>query len=61
MNLSSPANATIADAQGVGTITNDDPATPSITINDVMVTEGNSGTAHRLASPSTSRPPAPRR
>jgi ribosomal protein L35AE/L33A len=42
VNLTSPTNATIADAQGVGTITDDDPV--SITINDVSVTEGNSGT-----------------
>jgi glucose/arabinose dehydrogenase len=43
LNLTSPTNATIADNQGVGTITNDD-AQPTISINDVTVTEGNSGT-----------------
>jgi hypothetical protein len=43
VNLSSPSNATIADGQGVGTINNDD-VLPSISINDVSVTEGNSGT-----------------
>lgn len=42
VNLSSPVNATIADAQGVGTITDDDAA--SISINDVTVTEGDAGT-----------------
>ena len=42
VNLSGPTNATIADAQGVGTITNDD--SPSLSINDVAVAEGNSGT-----------------
>jgi Calx-beta domain len=48
VNLSNPTNATIADGQGVGTITNDDspPAgtQPSLSTNDVTVTEGNSGT-----------------
>jgi|GEM_PF-1315005 len=43
VNLSSPSNATIADGQGTGTITDDDGA-PTVSINDVTVTEGNSGT-----------------
>jgi hypothetical protein len=43
VNLSSPVNASIADAQGVVTITDDD-AMPSITIADRTVTEGNAGT-----------------
>lgn len=43
VNLSSPLNATIADNQGAGTILNDD-AAPSLTINDVSVSEGNTGT-----------------
>jgi hypothetical protein len=43
MNLSNPTNATIADTQGVGTITNDDPL-PTISIDDVTATEGNAGT-----------------
>ena len=42
LNLSSPSNATISESQGVGTITDDD-ATPTLSINDVAVTEGNSG------------------
>jgi large repetitive protein len=41
VNLTSPSNAFIADGQGVGTILNDD---NSLTINDVTLTEGNSGT-----------------
>ena len=45
VNLSNPTNATIADAQGVGTIINDD-AGPGLSINDVTVTEGNSGTTN---------------
>lgn len=46
VNLSAPASATVVDAQGQGTITNDDaaPPIPAITINDVSVTEGDSGT-----------------
>ena len=47
VNLSNPTNASIADAQGQGTITNDD-AVPSLTINDVTVTEGNSGTTNAV-------------
>ena len=43
INLSSPINATIADNQAVGTILNDD-APPSLSINDVSIAEGNSGT-----------------
>ena len=45
VNLSGATNATIADTQGLGTIVNDDTA-PSLTINDVSLTEGNSGTAN---------------
>ena len=43
VNLSSPSGAIIADAQGTGTIVNDD-VVPTLSINDVSVTEGNSGT-----------------
>ncbi|HBL61393.1 MAG TPA: calcium-binding protein, partial [Cyanobacteria bacterium UBA8803] len=47
LNLTNPTNATIADAQGGGTITNDDTSTtPTFSINDVTVTEGNSGTSN---------------
>ena len=45
VNLSAPGNATILDGQGLGTITNDD-AVPSLSIGDVTVTEGNSGTVN---------------
>ena len=38
VNLTVPVNVTIADNQGVGTVTDDDPL-PSITINDVSLTE----------------------
>ena len=43
VNLTVPSNAVITDAQGVGTITNDDSA-PTLAINDVSLVEGNSGT-----------------
>ena len=42
VNLSGETNATVNDGQGVGTITDDDGA-PSLSINDVTVTEGNAG------------------
>ncbi len=44
VDLSLPSNATIADVQGVGTISNDDGVT--ISIDDVSVTEGNAGTVN---------------
>ena len=45
VNLTVPVNVTIADNQGVGTITDDDPL-PSLTINDVSLVEGNAGTSN---------------
>ncbi len=45
VNLSAPANASIADGQGLGTI-NDDDAAPTLSVNDTSVTEGNSGTVN---------------
>ena len=41
LNLSSATGAIISDAQGLGTITNDDTAT--VSIDDVTVSEGNAG------------------
>jgi hypothetical protein len=43
VHLSGPSGATIADADGTGTITNDDSA-PSFAIDDVTHNEGNAGT-----------------
>ena len=41
LNASSPTNATIADAQGIGTINDDDTVTPDLTINNpAAVAEG---------------------
>jgi predicted extracellular nuclease len=45
-NVSNVSGATVADGQALGTIVNDDSATlPTLSINDVSVTEGNGGTA----------------
>jgi len=48
LNLSNPSNATIAKAQGLGTIIDNDsaPALPQLSIKDVTVTEGDSGTTN---------------
>jgi Calx-beta domain/Lamin Tail Domain/WD40-like Beta Propeller Repeat len=42
VNVTNVTGATVIDGQGLGTIQNDD--TPSLTINDVTLNEGNSGT-----------------
>jgi ribosomal protein L35AE/L33A len=47
VNLSNASNAAIATAQGVGTIRNDD-ARPSLSIGDLAMTEGNSGTVNAV-------------
>ena len=44
--LSSPTNATLADDTGLGTIVNDDGASPTLTVGDVTVTEGDAGTVN---------------
>jgi hypothetical protein len=43
VNLSAPVNATLTDNQATGTILNDD-SDPALSIDDVEITEGNSGT-----------------
>jgi Ca2+-binding RTX toxin-like protein len=43
VNLENPSNVTIADGQGQGTITDDDPL-PTVSIGNVTVTEGDTGT-----------------
>ena len=45
LNLSVPSNATIADGAGVGTITDDD-ALPALAVNDVTISEVDSGSAN---------------
>ena len=48
VNLSNAVSATIADAQGVGTILNDDQPLQDISIADVSVAEGAAGTTTRV-------------
>ena len=50
VNLSNAVDATIGDNQGIATIVNDDAQPPpsSLTISDVTVTEGNSGTINAV-------------
>ena len=47
VNVTNVTGAVVVDGQGIGTITNDDPL-PSLSINDVTVTEGNSGTVNAV-------------
>ncbi|MBM6595592.1 Calx-beta domain-containing protein [Microvirga pudoricolor] len=56
LNLSSPTKATLADAQGVATIVNDDTAAPAgtLSVSNVSVTEGQSGTKDALFTVSLS-------
>src|SRR5262249_26240781 len=44
VNLTSAINGVLGDRQGLGTILDDDPSLPTVAINDVSWTEGNSGT-----------------
>jgi large repetitive protein len=55
LRLLNPSNLVLADSQGLGTITDDD-ATPSVSIGDVMVTEGNSGVTPATLVVSLSNP-----
>lgn len=50
VNLSGAVSASTSDAQGVGTITNDDaaPPTPTFFITNASVSEGNSGTTNAV-------------
>ena len=54
VNLSNPTNATIATAQGVGTILDDDG--PSMSIDSVSVTEGNTGFVNAVFTVTLSAP-----
>ena len=55
LNLTGPTNATLADGQGVGTITDDD-ATPTLSIDDVTKLEGDTGSANATFTVSLSAP-----
>lgn len=57
VNVSNVSGATITDAQGQGTIVNDD-AVPALSIDDVSVSEGNSGTTTLTFTVSLSAPSA---
>jgi hypothetical protein len=57
VNLSSATNASITDNQGAGTINNDD-SPPALSINDVTITEGNSGTTNATFTATLSAPSA---
>jgi len=57
VDLSSPLFGVIADAQGQGTILNDDPV-PRMSIDDVRVVEGNAFTANATFSVTLSNPSA---
>ncbi len=53
VQLSNPDNATLGDAQGMGIISDND-APPSISISDVTVVEGNTGTTNAVFTVSLS-------
>src|SRR5206468_3195161 len=53
VRLNSPVNATLGDPEGLGTIIDDDDP-PTISINDVRVLEGNSGTTNAIFTVSLS-------
>ncbi len=55
--LASQVNADLADAAGVGTVTDDD-LTPALSIDDVSVTEGSSGSTTAIFTVSLSHPSA---
>ena len=57
LNLSNAIEATIADSQGTGTITNDDGA-PTISVSDVSHNEGNAGTTTYSFTVSLNKPAA---
>ena len=54
VNLSSASGATLAKSQGSITIVNDDSNLPTVSINDISVTEGNSGTQQAVLTVSLS-------
>lgn len=57
VNLTNPQFATIADAQGAGTILNDDPV-PAITVDDPIALEGNAGNTPLTFTATLSNPSA---
>ena len=55
VNLGTAVNGTVGDGSGLGTITNDDNQ-PTISINNVTTTEGNSGTTPMIFTVSLTNP-----
>ncbi len=55
VNVTNVTGATVTDGQGLGTIANDD-ALPSLSVNDVTVTEGNAGTVNAVFTVSLDAP-----
>src|SRR5262249_47553936 len=55
VDLSNAANASVGQGRGTGTIKNDD-AQPAVSINDITVLEGNSGTTPAVFTVSLSAP-----
>ena len=55
LNLAGPTNATLADSQGLGTINDNDP-TPTLSVDDVTVLEGNTGTVNAIFTVTLSAP-----
>ena len=49
VTLSSPVNATLGTATGLGTITNDDVVVPAVSIGPATVVEGNAGRRTRYS------------
>jgi uncharacterized protein len=56
VNVTNVTGATVVDGQGQGTIKNDDATLPNLTINDVSLSEGNSGTTTFKFTVSLSEP-----
>jgi len=57
VTLTNPVGATLADGQGQGTIVDDEATpTPTLTVNDVTVTEGNAGGVTTVFTVSLSAP-----
>lgn len=60
VHLSNITGGTIADADGVGTIVNDDQIPPRLSVSDVSIAEGDAGTSQATFTVSIDRPaPAP--
>jgi hypothetical protein len=57
VTLSNPTNATIADATATGTITNDD-TNSQLSIGDITMVEGNTGTTNMVFTVTLANPPA---